>query len=75
MDEQRSRETRSQAELALDLSRVERALEALSFKPGPNEDGWRWRGPIDGVPVKLEFLCDLPDYREGEMISPTPSTP
>jgi hypothetical protein len=54
-----------------DLGGVERALERLNFKPDPNEDGWRWRGPIDGVPVKLEFLCDLPDYREGEVVSPS----
>jgi hypothetical protein len=123
MDEQRSRETRARAELALvrllhalgeedvflvvlgglvpevlasdddivpehlgttdvdvllithvdpdaDLGSVERALESLDFKADPGEDGWRWRGPIDGVPVKLEFLCDLPEYREGEVIRP-----
>lgn len=123
MDEQRSRETRARAELALvrllhvlgeedvflvvlgglvpevlagdeafvpehlgttdvdvllithvdpdaDLGSVERALEQLDFKPDPSEDGWRWRGPIDGVPVKLEFLCDLPNYREGEVVRP-----
>ncbi len=49
-----------------DLGSVERALERLDLEPDPSEDGWRWRGPIEGVPVKLEFLCDLPDYREGE---------
>ena len=54
-----------------DLSGVERALGRLGFKPDPNEDGWRWRGPIDGVPVKLEFLCDLPNYREGEVVRPS----
>jgi len=53
-----------------DLGSVERALEHLGFKTDPNEDGWRWRGPIDRVPVKLEFLCDLPDYREGEVVRP-----
>jgi hypothetical protein len=54
-----------------DLGSVERALEQLDFEPDPSEDGWRWRGPIDAVPVKLEFLCDLPDYREGEVIRPS----
>ncbi len=54
-----------------DLGSVERALESFSFKPDPNEGGWRWRGPIEGVQVKLEFLCDLPDYREGEVIRPS----
>jgi hypothetical protein len=53
-----------------DLGSVERALEQLDFKLDPNEDGWRWRGPIERVPVKLEFLCDLPDYREGEVVRP-----
>lgn len=54
-----------------DLGSVERALERLDFKPDSNEDGWRWRGPIDDVPVKLEFLCDLPDYREVEVVRPS----
>jgi hypothetical protein len=53
-----------------DLGIVERAVERLGFKPDENEDGWRWRGPIDGVLVKLEFLCDLPDYWEGEVVRP-----
>jgi hypothetical protein len=53
-----------------DLGSVERALEQLDFKPDPREGGWRWRGPIERVPVKLEFLCDLPDYREGEVVRP-----
>jgi len=58
-------------DLDADLGAVERALEQLNFRPDPSEDGWRWRSPIDGVPVKLEFVCDLPDYREGEVIRPS----
>lgn len=54
----------------LDLSAVERALEHLDFSPHPDQDGWRWRGLIDGVPVRIEFLCDLVDHREGESIRP-----
>lgn len=27
-------------------------------------------GKVDGAVVKLEFLCDLPDQREGEIIRP-----
>jgi hypothetical protein len=54
-----------------DLGAVERALEQLDFKLDTSEDGWRWRGPIEGVSVKLEFLCDLPDYREGEVVRPS----
>ncbi|MDQ6776031.1 MAG: hypothetical protein M3071_07390 [Actinomycetota bacterium] len=53
-----------------DLSCVERALEHIEFDPDPTEDGWRWRGKVHGAVVKLEFLCDLPDQREGEIIRP-----
>ena len=53
-----------------DLGGVERALERMNFEPDPMQDGWRWHGAVDGWPVKLEFLCDLPDQREGEMIRP-----
>jgi hypothetical protein len=58
-------------EPALDLGAVEGALERLDFSPDPNQDGWRWRGLIDSVPVRIEFLCDLADHREGESIRPT----
>ena len=53
-----------------DLGSVENALERLDFKPEPTADGWRWSGVIDGGKVKLEFLCDLPDHREHEVIRP-----
>lgn len=55
----------------VDLGGVEQALQRLGFRPDQGENGWRWRGPIDGVLVKLEFLCDLDDYREGEVVSPS----
>jgi hypothetical protein len=51
-----------------DLGVVERALERLEFRP--HGEAWRWRGRIDGRPVKIEFLCDLEDRPEGEVISP-----
>lgn len=53
-----------------DLGGVERALERVDFEPDPSQDGWRWRGTVEGALVKLEFLCDLPDQREGEIIRP-----
>jgi hypothetical protein len=53
-----------------DLGNVERALEDIHFSPDSTEDGWRWHGPVDGTTVKLEFLCDLPDQREHEIIRP-----
>jgi hypothetical protein len=52
-----------------DLGGVERALERMGFK-ADNAEGWRWRGPVAGAPVKLEFLCDLPDHAEHEVICP-----
>ncbi len=52
-----------------DLGAVERALKRLGFKP--LSEAWRWRGRIDGRPVKVEFLCDLEDRPEGQVISPT----
>jgi hypothetical protein len=51
----------------------ERALDALQFKPDPGEDGWRWQGSIGSTPVRIEFLCDLDEYREGESIRPSGS--
>jgi hypothetical protein len=60
----------AQVEPDADLGGVERALERMNFEPDPKQDGWSWRGAVEGWPVKLEFLCDLPDQREGEMIRP-----
>ncbi len=70
MAEPRSREGRARAELALvlithvdpdaDLGGVEQGLEHLGFAVDPNEDGWRWRGPIDGIPVRLEQTFAAP---------------
>lgn len=53
-----------------DLGAVERALERMAFGADVTQDGWRWRGAIDGFPVLLEFLCDLEDYPEKESIRP-----
>lgn len=56
-----------------DLGVVERALEALQFKPDPEQDGWRWQGSIDFTSVRIEFLCDLSQYRDGESVRPNGS--
>lgn len=53
-----------------DLGSIERALGTLEFTPDPGDDGWRWRGLVEGATVKLEFLCDLPDQREREIVRP-----
>lgn len=51
-----------------DLGTVERALARLAFVP--RAENWRWHGRIDGLPMKIEFLCDLETHREGEVIRP-----
>jgi hypothetical protein len=51
-----------------DLGSVERALKRHDFEL--RGEAWRWRGLIDGRPVNIEFLCDLDDRPEGEVISP-----
>ncbi|MGI8801437.1 MAG: hypothetical protein ACR2KV_04590 [Solirubrobacteraceae bacterium] len=53
-----------------DLGSVEAALERIEFGPDPREEGWRWRGTVDGATVRIEFLCDRDDQREGEVIRP-----
>jgi len=59
----------TQVDTDADLGAVERALTRLEFAP-TDKDGWRWRGIVDGSPAIIEFLCDLPEYREGEYIRP-----
>lgn len=47
---------------------IEDALKSLGF--ADVEDGWRWRGPVDGVQVKIEFLCDIDKVKAGEIVHP-----
>lgn len=49
-----------------DLGHVENALHKIGFRPV--DGGWRWRGEIRGVPVKMEFLCDLDTRPEFELV-------
>jgi hypothetical protein len=51
-----------------DLGGVERALESIGFESSGEGRGWRWRGQVDGRAVKMEFLCDLDDRREEELV-------
>lgn len=60
----------TQVDPTLDLGAVERALERMDFGPDPTQDGWRWRGVVDDTQTRIEFLCDLSDYPEGEIIRP-----
>ena len=52
----------------MDLSPVEASLEEMGF--APEGDGWRWRGRIQGRAMKIEFLCDLEEVREHEVVRP-----
>lgn len=64
----------AQIDIAGDLGSVERALLKLGFVDV--ENGWRWRVEVDGVPVLIEFLCDLSEtsthdpVREFECVKP-----
>jgi hypothetical protein len=51
-----------------DLAPVEASLEGLGFRP--EGEGWRWRGGVQGRAMKIEFLCDLDDVREYEVVRP-----
>jgi hypothetical protein len=49
-----------------DFSALERALQAINAEPDAKIGGWRWLIPVEGVRVRVEFLCDredLPDDR------------
>lgn len=52
------------------LTRIEAALEVAGFSTQRGENGWRWRGIVDGFAVKLEFLCDLDTEPEGIVAIP-----
>ncbi len=52
----------------VEMVELERALTATGFKPIPGQGGWRWRGTIDGIAMKLEFLCDLETERTEALI-------
>jgi hypothetical protein len=52
----------------LDLGSVEMALTKLGFEP--EGLGWRWRGRVRERTVKIEFLCDLANVKEGEVVKP-----
>jgi hypothetical protein len=51
------------------LASVEAALGRMDFAPFGLEP-WRWRGTVDGTGVRMEFLCDLADYRAERLVRP-----
>jgi hypothetical protein len=53
-----------------DLGSLEIALDQAGFEPDVRYgDGWHWRIAVDGVPVKVEFLCDRGDLPANEVVS------
>ena len=54
----------------LDLGWIERGLRDASFEPFAGDETWRWFVRIDGVPVKVELLCDTPDNRGQQIVLP-----
>ena len=56
------------SDMEMDLTPIERALTRIDF--GPEADGWRWNGRVEGHRVKIDFLCDLPELRDGEFARP-----
>lgn len=52
----------------LDLGWLEEALAAAHFTP--SGVGWRWWRDVDGIPVKLELLCDVYDSAGQEILLP-----
>ena len=53
-----------------DLGPIEDALLRLAFAPKPGTNGWRWMGKIGGMPIKLEFLCELDDQPAEQVVRP-----
>jgi hypothetical protein len=49
------------------LAAVEDALERMDFEP---IEPWRWSGRVGGRGVRIEFLCDVPEYQAGTLIRP-----
>lgn len=47
------------------LQRLEAALDAAGFSPSDGTNGWRWETEVDAAIIRIEFLCELDDRREG----------
>lgn len=45
----------------VDFGWLEQALIDAGFYVRPGDYTWRWRLDVEGIPVKLELLCDTPD--------------
>lgn len=54
----------------LDLGWIEQGLRDAGFELPAGDQTWRWFTAIDGVPVKVELLCDTPDNRGQQIVLP-----
>ncbi len=53
-----------------DLGPIEQALARIGFSPKSGNKGWRWIRSVRGVPVMLDFLCELDDEPAGHIVRP-----
>ncbi|MBI2167885.1 MAG: hypothetical protein HYU28_00055 [Actinobacteria bacterium] len=44
----------------VNLADIETALDQVGLTRGPGRGGWGYVGTVDGVPVLVELLCDVP---------------
>lgn len=52
----------------LDLGWLQRALETAAYRLDRGQGGWRWIVDVDGFPVKVEFLCDVPGDQSNQVV-------
>lgn len=53
-----------------DFAWLERGLRAAGFVPSRPDRAWQWEVAVDGVPVRIDVLCDVPDKRDQEIALP-----
>lgn len=54
----------------LNFDWLQHALTVEGFTADPSGRAWVWWLPVDGVPVRLDLLCDAPDNRGQEIALP-----
>lgn len=53
-----------------DFAWLEHAFAVLPIRPSRTGRAWQWEMLVDGVPVRLDLLCDVPDRRGQEVALP-----
>lgn len=54
----------------LDFGWLEQGLHEAGFRPAADGRPWVWFADVDGVPVRLDLLCDVPDSPGQELALP-----